>query len=182
MQTHSTWSDGKNSIEEMARAAKARGYSYLAITDHSLSQTIANGLPISQLSARTKQIKEVRSQVHGLALLNGIEVDIKRDGTLDYPDEVLREFDFVIASVHSGWKMEAAEMARRIITAMQNPWVDAIAHPTGRLIGRREPYAIDLEAVFRAAAEYGVAMEINAFPDRLDLKDTDAPTRENPRR
>ena len=107
-------------------------------------------------------------------MLNGTEVDIKRDGSLDYPDEVLRQFDFVIASVHSGWKMEQAAMTRRIIKAMQNPWVDAIAHPTGRLIGRREPYAVDMEALLHAAAETGVAMEINAYPDRLDLKDIHA--------
>jgi len=174
LQVHSTWSDGKSPILEVVRASKALGYAYVAITDHSPAQAIANGLPVSQLPLRLAEIEEVRRAVRGITVLNATEVDITRDGALDYPDEVLQQFDFVIASVHSGWKMGKAEMTRRLLRAIESPWVDAIAHPTGRIIGRREPYDVDLDAVCRAAAQRGVAMEINAFPDRLDLKDTHA--------
>ena len=174
LQMHSTWSDGHHSIEHMARAAKALGYRYLAITDHSSSQTVANGLSPERLRQRRKEIAAVRKAVPGVAVLDGTEVDIKRDGTLDYSDEVLAELDFAIASVHSGWKMDREAMTRRIIKAMENPWVDCIGHPTGRLIGQREPYDLDMEALLEAAARLGVAIEINAYPDRLDLKDVHA--------
>ncbi len=174
LQMHSTWSDGHQTIEEMARAAKALGYRYLAITDHSPSQTVANGLSAERLRQRRREIATARTAVPAVAILDGTEVDIKRDGSLDYPDEVLAELDFVIASVHSGWKMDRAGMTRRIISAMENPWVDCIGHPTGRLLGQREPYELDMEAVLEAAARLGVAVEINAYPDRLDLKDVHA--------
>jgi len=171
---HSTWSDGHHTVEEMARAAKAVGYKYISITDHSPSETIANGLSVERLKQRRVEIAAARKAVSGIAILDGAEVDIKRDGTLDYPDEVLADLDFVVASVHSGWKMDAAAMTARIVTAMENPWVDCIAHPTGRLIGKREPYDVDMEALLQAAHRLGVAMEINAHPDRLDLKDVHA--------
>jgi len=174
LQTHSTWSDGHHTVEQLARAAKALGYRYLAITDHSPSQTVANGLSPERLKQRRKEIEAARKAVPGVALLDGTEVDIKRDGSLDYPDEVLAELDFVVASVHSGWKMDRAAQTLRIVKAMENPWVDCIGHPTGRLIGQREPYELDMEAVLEAAARLGVAMEINAYPDRLDLKDVHA--------
>jgi DNA polymerase (family 10) len=174
LQMHSTWSDGHHTIEQMARAAKELGYAYVAITDHSPSQTIANGVPIERLARRAREIEAARRAVPGITILNGTEVDIKRDGTLDYPDEVLAQFDFVIASVHSGWKMGEGAMTARILQALENPHVHAMAHPTGRIIGKREPYQVDIDAVLRAAARLGVAMEINAFPDRLDLKDTHA--------
>ncbi len=174
MHVHSNWSDGDDTIEEMARAAKKAGYRYLAITDHSQSQTVANGLTVERLRERRKEIEAARKAVSGIAILEGTEVDIKRDGSLDYPDEVLAELDFVVASVHSGWKTEREAMTARIIRAMENPWVDCIGHPTGRLIGQREPYEVDLEAVLSAAARTGVAMEIGSDPSRLDLKDTHA--------
>lgn len=171
---HSTWSDGHHTVEEMARAAKAVGYKYISITDHSPSETIANGLSVERLKQRRVEIAAARKAVSGIAILDGAEVDIKRDGTLDYPDEVLADLDFVVASVHSGWKMDAAAMTARIVTAMENPWVDCIGHPTGRLIGKREPYDVDMEALLQAAHRLGVAMEINAHPYRLDLKDVHA--------
>ncbi len=174
LQMHSTWSDGGSTIEEMARAAKALGYRYIAVTDHSPSQTVANGLSVERLRERRKEIAAARRAIPGIGILDATEVDIKRDGSLDYPEEVLAELDFVVASVHSGWKMERAAMTERIIKAMENPLVDGIAHPTGRLIGQREPFEVDMEAVLKAAASLGVAMEINAHPDRLDLKDVHA--------
>ena len=174
LQMHSTWSDGQNTIEEMARAARALGYEYIALTDHSISETVANGLSVERLRQRREEIEAARRAVPGLTILNGSEVDIKRDGSLDYPDEVLAELDFVIVSVHSSWKLSQEAQTARILRALDNPWVDAMAHPTGRLIGKREPYEVDLEQVFLKAAEAGVAMEINAYPDRLDLKDTHA--------
>ena len=174
LQMHSDWSDGKDDIEGLARAAKTLGYRYIAITDHSPSQIVAGGLAVEQLPRRRKEIAAARKAVPGIAVLDATEVDIKRDGGLDYPDEVLAELDFVVASVHSGWKMEREAMTARIIKAMENPWVDCIGHPTGRLIGQREPYEVDMEAVLAAAARLGVAMEINAYPDRLDLKDAHA--------
>ena len=174
LHVHSAWSDGHNTIAEMARAAKAMGYKYVAITDHSPSETVANGLSLERLRARRDEIGAARKAVRGITILSGSEVDIKREGELDYPDEVLSELDFVVASVHSGWKMERAAMTARIIKAMQNPWVHCIGHPTGRLIGRREAYDVDMEEVLRAAARSGVALEVNAYPDRLDLKDAHA--------
>jgi DNA polymerase (family 10) len=174
LQMHSTWSDGKNTIEEMARAAKALGYKYIGITDHSASQTVANGLSVERLRKRRQEIEAARKAVRGITILDGAEVDIKREGKLDYPDEVLAELEYVIASVHSGWKADRAAMTERIIKAMENPWVDCLAHPTGRLIGQREPYEVDMEELLKAAARLGVAMEINAYPDRLDLKDVHA--------
>jgi len=174
LHAHSRWSDGHETIEQMARAAKARGYEYVAMTDHSPSETVANGLSPERLSERSRELETARKAVKGIAILNGSEVDIKRDGSLDYPDEVLARLDFVVASVHSGWKMPREEMTARIVRAMENPWVDCIAHPTGRLIGRRESYDVDMEEVLKAAARSGVALEINAFPDRLDLKDVHA--------
>jgi DNA polymerase (family 10) len=174
LHVHSTWSDGHSTIEEMARAAKKAGYQYLGITDHSPSQTVANGLKIDRLRARSEEIEAARRAVPEIEIFEGTEVDIKRDGKLDYPDEVLAELDFVVASVHSGWKMERRAMTERIIKAIQNPWVDCIGHPTGRLVGQREPYDVDLEAMLEAAARAGVALEMNADPNRLDLKDTHA--------
>ncbi len=174
LQMHSTWSDGRDDIEGLARAAKGLGYRYIAVTDHSPAQIQANGLSVERLRARKREIEAARRAVPGVAILNATEVDIKRDGVLDYPDEVLAELDFVVASVHSGWKMDREAMTARIIRAMESPWVDCIGHPTGRLIGRREPYEVDMEAVLEAAARLGVAMEINAYPDRLDLKDVHA--------
>ena len=174
LHVHSDWSDGREDIGGMARAAKARGYKYIGLCDHSPSQTVAGGLSVERLRERKAELEAARRAVPGITILNGTEVDIKRGGGLDYPDEVLAELDFVVASVHSGWKTERAAMTARIIKAMENPWVDCLGHPTGRLLGRREPYDVDMEEVLKAAARLGVAMEINAYPDRLDLKDVHA--------
>ena len=174
LHVHSSWSDGHESIESMARAAQELGYEYIAMTDHSPSQTIAGGLSAERLVQRLEELEAARQAVPSITILNGSEVDIKRGGSLDYPDELLSELDFAVASVHSGWKMERAEMTARMIKAMENPWVDCVAHPTGRILGRREPYEVDMEEVLKAAARLGVAFEINAYPDRLDLKDVHA--------
>ncbi|MBN1458713.1 MAG: DNA polymerase/3'-5' exonuclease PolX, partial [Armatimonadetes bacterium] len=162
LHVHSNWSDGHNTVAEMVRAAQDAGYSYVALTDHSPSQTVANGLSVKRLKERRAEIEAARDTFPDMTILEGAEVDIKRDGTLDYPDDVLGQLDFVIASVHSGWKMDEAAMTARIIRALENPWVDCLGHPTGRLVGQREPYPVDLDAVFRAAAELGVAMEISS--------------------
>ena len=172
LQSHSTWSDGSKSILEMAQAAKARGYQYLAITDHSQSLTIANGLSIERLHAQRKEIEEAQKAVgDDFRILHGAEVEIKLDGTLDYPDEVLAWLDVVVASIHSGLRGSAEQVTHRALAAARNPHVDIIGHPTGRIIGQREPAALDVGALIREAARTGVALEINSAPDRLDLDD-----------
>jgi DNA polymerase (family 10) len=169
LHAHTRATDGANTIEEMALAAKARGYEYLAITDHSLSTRVAGGLNKEELVRHIKNIEKV--SVPGIRLLKGTEVDILPDGTLDYPDEILKELDIVFASVHSNFKMQKKEMTRRIIKAMKNKYVRVISHPTGRLIGEREAYALDLDEALKAAADTGTCLELNANPRRLDLDD-----------
>ncbi|NIS09012.1 MAG: PHP domain-containing protein, partial [Candidatus Dadabacteria bacterium] len=159
---HSNWSDGKSSIEEMAVAAKQLGYEYIAITDHSPESRIANGLDEKRLKQKIKEIEEVRKKIKGIKILMGTEVDILRDGSLDYPDKILKELDVVVASVHSGFKMDKDSMTKRIINAIKNPYVHILGHPTGRLINEREPYNVDLEEVFKVTKQYGKAIEINA--------------------
>jgi DNA polymerase (family 10) len=172
LQSHSTWSDGTESILQMARAAKARGRHYLAITDHSRSLTITNGLSIERLHEQRKEIEEARRAIgDDFWILHGSEVEIKLDGTLDYPDEVLEWLDIVVASVHSGLRQPGEQVTERVLSAIRNPHVDIIGHPTGRIINQREPSALDVGAAIREAAKTGVAMEINAAPDRLDLDD-----------
>lgn len=173
MHAHTTASDGKASIEQMALAAKARGYEYMAITDHSQMLVIANGLTPERVREQIKQVKETSDKV-GIKIFTGTECDIKGDGTLDFPDDLLSELDFVIASIHSRFKMERDEMTARMIRAIENPNVDLIAHPTGRLLNQREPYEVDIDAVIAAAARTSTALEINSFPDRLDLSDVNA--------
>jgi len=172
---HTDWSDGGNSLEEMARAAMARGYRYLAICDHSRSLTVANGLDAERLARQGAQIEALNRKWEregvDFRLLRGIEVDILADGRLDLEDEVLAELDVVVASVHSGFRQDAATMTARIERALRNPHVDVLGHPTGRLIGRRSEYAVDVKRIFQVAAETGKALEINASPDRLDLCD-----------
>lgn len=174
LHAHTEWSDGTVSIEEMALAARGRGYEYIAITDHSGGIGVAHGLSVERLREQLAVIRRLNEEIEGITILTGSEVDIRRDGALDFPDEILSELDWVIASIHSGFNQPEEQMTARIVRAMENPHVDAIAHPTGRLIGRREPYAVDLETVFRAAARTGTALEINSFPERLDLTDTQA--------
>jgi len=171
LHAHTDWSDGHESIEAMALAAKALGYQYLAITDHSGGRGIAHGLSEERLRDQIGEIKRLNQQLDGIRLLSGIEVDIRADGSLDLPPELLAELDIVIAAIHSAMTQSEEQITRRILGAIENPNVDVIAHPTCRLLGEREPVAIDLEAVFRAAAKHNKALEINAMPSRLDLKD-----------
>lgn len=174
LHTHTKWSDGRATIEEMAESALRLGYEYIAISDHSPSQTIANGLSIERLRAKQKELETVAKKFRNIKVLMGTEVDIKSDGTLDYPDNVLKELDVVIASVHSGFKMDRETMTNRIIRAVKNPYVHAIGHPTGRLLGERDPYDVDIDVVIEAAIEYGKALEVNGSYWRLDLNDLHA--------
>ena len=171
---HTEWSDGHASVEEMARAAQDTGYQYIAITEHSAGRGIAHGLDVQRLREQVAEVKALNSRLTEIRVLTGIEVDIRVDGNLDLPHEILSELDMVIAAVHSGMNQSEEKMTRRVIAAIENPDVNMIAHPTCRLIGEREPIAIDLEAIFRAAAKHNKIMEINAMPDRLDLKDIHA--------
>jgi DNA polymerase (family 10) len=171
---HTTASDGKNTIEEMALAARERGYEYLAITDHSASHGFGDDVSPEQLRRQIELVREANVRVAGIELLAGSEVNVLPDGSLDYEDELLAELDWVIASVHTSFGMGEQAMTERMITAIEHPLVKAIGHPTGRLIGRREPYAIDLDAVFACAARTGTMLEINANPDRRDLSDINA--------
>ncbi len=174
LHTHTEWSDGHDSIEELARAAQDMGYQYIAITEHSAGRGIAHGLDVERVKEQVAEIKALNERLSGICVLTGIEVDIRADGSLDLPHEILSELDIVIAAVHSAMNQNEEKMTRRVINAIQNPDVDMIAHPTCRLLGEREPVAVDLEAVFRAAAKHNKIIEINAMPDRLDLKDTHA--------
>jgi DNA polymerase (family 10) len=171
LQMHTTASDGKNSIEEMAAAAKALGHTYIAITDHSKAVTVANGLDEKRMAAHAKNLRAADGKGLGIRVFVGSEVDILKDGSLDYSDETLAELDVVVCSVHSYMNMESAAMTERLLAAIENPYTQIIAHPTGRLLLRREAYPYDLEKVLDACARHGVAMECNSYPDRLDLKD-----------
>jgi len=171
LHTHTDWSDGAQSIEEMALAARERGYEYIAITDHSRSLGVARGLDPERLMQQVEEIRRVNKAIRGITVLSGTEVDILADGSLDLPDDVLAELDIVIASVHSSLSQPQEVLTERILNAVRNPHVDVIGHLTGRLIGRREPGAVDVERVFDAAAQTQTAIELNAFPDRLDIAD-----------
>src|SRR5216110_1040077 len=166
---HTKASDGHNSIEEMAEAAQALGLEYLGIADHSRSQIQAHGLDEKKLLAQISQIRKLNKKFDGFRIFAGVECDILRDGSLDFPDEILSQLDFVVASVHSAVGLSEAEMTKRIIRAMENPFVTMLAHPTGRLLLKRDPYAVDIPAVIEAAAETGTWIELNAAPKRLDL-------------
>jgi DNA polymerase (family 10) len=171
LQMHTVASDGKNSIEEMAHAAKRLGYEYIALTDHSKAVTVANGLDEKRTLAQIDKIREAQRKIEGIHLLASSEVDILKDGRLDLDDEVLAQLDMVICSIHSFMNLERSAMTERLLAAIENPYTQIIAHPTGRLLLRREAYAYDMEKVLDAAKRHGVAMECNAYPDRLDLKD-----------
>jgi DNA polymerase (family 10) len=166
---HTTWSDGRDTIERMASACLARGYAYMAVTDHSRSLRVARGLSHERLRMQWAEIDRVRTLVPGIRILRGLEVDILQGGSLDLTDELLDQLDVVIASVHSRFDMPRTQLTDRVIRAISHPAVDILAHPTGRMIGRRKPSDLDLDAVIRAATELGVTMEINAQPHRLDL-------------
>ncbi len=171
---HTVASDGRNTIAEMALAARERGYEYLAITDHSATHGFGNDVSAGALEGQIELVREANARIEGIELLAGSEVNILPDGSLDYEDGLLAELDWVIASVHTAFGMGEQAMTERMIAAIEHPLVDAIGHPTGRLIGRREPYAIDLEAVFAAAARTGTMLEINGNPDRRDLSEANA--------
>jgi DNA polymerase (family 10) len=168
---HTVETDGRNTIEEMAEAAQARGYKYMAITDHSKNLAFANGLDDARAIEHIKRIRAVSDQLRGIKIFAGIEVDILGDGSLDLSDSVLEQMDIVIASVHSHFNQTPAEMTDRLLKAVANPNTSLIGHPTGRLLLRREAYQFDVEAVIKAAAKHKVAMELNSYPDRLDLCD-----------
>ena len=168
---HTDWSDGRDSIEDMAQAAKSLGYQYLAITDHSAGRGIAHGLSEERLRQQIKEIKRLNEQLKGIRIFTGTEVDIRADGSIDLPDKLLVDLDVVVAAIHSAMNQSQEQITRRILGAIENPHIDIIAHPTCRLLGEREPVAVDMEAVFRAAIKYNKALEINAMPSRLDLKD-----------
>lgn len=173
LHAHSTWSDGTASIRQMVAAARERGYEYHAVTDHSKALAMTNGLNAQRLREQAKEIAEVQAEFPDVKILRGIECDILRDGTLDLDDDILHELDIVIASVHSAFKLDEVAQTERMIRAITHPAVDLVAHPTGRIVGGRPGYNINIEAIIEAAHETGTALEINAS-ERLDLRDTHA--------
>ena len=166
---HTTWSDGAFSLKEMIDACRAKGYKYMAITDHSKYLKVANGLTEEQLREQMRTIKEYNRKYDDIEILAGIEMDILPDGSLDYSDELLADLDIVIASIHSSFSQSQEKIMDRLKNALENPHVDIIAHPTGRLIGRRDGYDVDMDMLIRLAKETGTALELNANPNRLDL-------------
>ena len=171
LQMHTTASDGKNSMEEMAEAARKLGHQYIAITDHSKAVTVANGLDEKRMAAHIKEIHQASDKGLGIRVLAGAEVDIMKDGSLDYSDELLAQLDVVVCSIHSYFNLDRAAMTERMLAAIENPYTQIIAHPTGRLLLRRDSFDYDMEKILEACARHGVAMECNSYPDRLDLKD-----------
>ena len=169
LHAHTDWSDGRHTLQDMVAAAKAEGLEYFAITDHSVSSTVANGLDREELLEQVARVRELDAEVEGITVLAGSEVDIRRYGDLDYPDEVLEQLDIIVASVHSHFTLSEAEMTQRIVRAIENPFVNIIGHPTGRLLGRRAMYPLNLEEIIEAAAENKTVLEINGSPSRLDL-------------
>jgi DNA polymerase (family 10) len=171
LQMHSTASDGKNTVEEMAEAARKLGHQYIAITDHSKAVTVANGLDEKRMAAHIKEIHKASDKGLGIRVLAGAEVDILKDGSLDYSDELLAQLDVVVCSIHSYFNLDRATMTERMLAAIENPFAQIIGHPTGRLLLRRDALDYDMEKILDACAKHGVAMECNSYPDRLDLKD-----------
>jgi DNA polymerase (family 10) len=174
LHSHTTLSDGRNSVDEMAEAARERGYEYLAITDHSASHGFGDHVTAERLWERIEEVREWNRGKKGFRLLVGSEINIGLDGTLDYPDDVVEALDWVVASVHTSFSIDERAMTERVVAAIENPRVNCIGHLTGRLIGRREPYGIDVEAVAAAAARTGTMIEINGNPNRRDLSDRHA--------
>jgi len=171
LHAHTDWSDGAGTLEEMAEAARQHGYHYLLISDHTQSLGVASGLTPEQLHAQRAEIDALNKRWQDFTLLQGCELEIKADGTLDFADEVLAELDFVVASVHTSLRQERAQITERVMNALRNPYVDVIGHPSGRILGQREESAVDLDAVIEMAAETGTALEVNSIPNRLDLDD-----------
>lgn len=174
LHVHSTWSDGHHSIEQMARYAQRLGREYLAIADHSQSLGVARGLTLQRLAEQRAEIERVDALLDGIRLLSSVELDIRSDGTLDYPDDVLAQFAFVTASLHSGFQQSPEQLTARVIAAIRSRYVDSIGHLTGRMLGRRDPLEMDVEAILQAAAETETAIEINAWPNRLDVNEQHA--------
>lgn len=174
LQMHTTWSDGAHPLSDLAVGVRARGYQYMGVTDHSKSATVAGGMNQEQVLQMIAEVRALNKTLKGFRVLAGCEVDIKGDGSLDFPDEILRQLDLVLVSVHSRFKMSREEMTARIVRAVQHPLVHILGHPTGRLIGERAPYEVDMEAILKAAQAAGTAVEINASPSRLDLNDLHA--------
>ena len=172
LHVHTKWSDGSHDLDTIVQVARKKGYRYIAVTDHTKGLGIAHGLDEKRLAQEIRYIEKVNEKLKGFRVLTGSEVDIRSDGGLDLPDSALASLDIVVASIHSGFKQTKEQITKRLLAAIRNPWVSVIAHPTGRLIGKRESYAVDMEAVLSEAALQGVAMEVNAYPLRLDLNDT----------
>ena len=171
LHSHTKETDGHHSLEEMAQAAKEQGYEYLAVTEHSKRVYMAKGLDSIRLAGRIKEIDRLNEKLEGITLIKGIEVDILKDGSLDLPDEILKELDLTVCSVHYNRNMSKKDQTERIIRAMDNPYFNILGHPTGRLINERAPYDVDMEKIVRAAGERGCFLELNSHPDRLDLSD-----------
>jgi DNA polymerase (family 10) len=174
LQLHTTWSDGAHSLADLAAGVRARDYQYMAVTDHSKSATVAGGMDEARVLQMIAEVRALNKGLKGFRVLAGCEVDVRADGSLDFPDEILAQLDLVQVSIHSRFKMSREDMTRRIVRAVQHPLVHILGHPTGRLIGERAPYDVDIEAVLQAAKTSGVAVEINASPSRLDLNDLHA--------
>jgi DNA polymerase (family 10) len=171
---HTNWSEGTNTISEMVEAAKKLGYEYIAVTDHSRALGVAHGMSEERLLNQIKEINRLNDRLDDFHVFTGIEVDIKADANLDFPDSILKQCDVVIAALHTGQRQTRREITGRLLTAMENENVDIIAHPTGRIIGKREEYDVDIEILLDAAASTGTVLEINAHPGRLDMSDTNS--------
>lgn len=171
LHVHTKWSDGSHDFNELIEEARKRGYEYIAITDHSKGLGIARGLSAERLIEEKREIDALNKKLKGFRLFAGVEVDIRSDGHMDFPDEILKQMDIVVASIHSGFRQNRDQITKRMVSAMRNPYVSVIAHPTGRLIGERDPYDVDMDEILKVAKETGTAIEINAYPLRLDLND-----------
>ncbi len=175
LHVHTNWSDGKNSIEEMARTAISSGYEYIAVADHSPAVGIAGGMTAEKIRKRQEEIEKLNTRFEdegiNFSVLSASEVDIKSDFSMDFPDDVLKSLDVVVGAIHTKFAQDRETMTKRIVTAMENPNVDIIAHPTGRLLGKRDPYEVDMEQLMESARDTGTIMELNSFPARLDLND-----------
>lgn len=171
LHVHTRASDGQSNLREMVDSARSLGYSYLAISDHAVKLTVAGGLSEEEFERQWQQIDALNEELHDFQVFKAVELNIDSDGQVDFPGDFLGRYDLVTASIHSGFSQDMEQLTKRMVTAVRNPNIDVIGHPTSRILGRREPYSIDLDAVFAAAAETGTALELNAFPDRLDLND-----------
>lgn len=171
LHVHSIWSDGSNRIEQLVEEALKLDYEYLGLCDHAVRLKVAGGMELKDVERRLEEIREVNEKNPNFTVLNGVELNIENDGAVDYPEEVLAQFDLVTASIHWGFGQSKEQLTRRLLKAMENPYIHAISHPTGRILGKRDPYPLDMELVFKVAAETETFLELNSFPDRLDLKD-----------